>query len=112
MKERVIYWENGAWRFDEPCLGIRKEPFVLGSSEIITEILHSRGLFHPQARRFRLIFSSRSRLPYIARWVEEDDQANWCTCHELEMEGWPRGKLEKFFPQIPKTIYFDLAKIG
>jgi len=32
MKQIIIYWERGAWRFDELSLGIKKEPFVLGSS--------------------------------------------------------------------------------
>jgi hypothetical protein len=111
VKQIFIYWENGAWRFDEPSLGIHKEPFVLGSSEIITEILLSRGFFHPHARRFGLRFSARNRLPYTAQWIREDCEGSWYTCPELEMEGWLRGKLDKFFHETPKTIYFDLTEL-
>jgi len=111
MKQIIIYWERGAWRFDELSLGIKKEPFVLGSSEIITEILHSRGFVHPQAKKYKLTFSARNRLPYTAKWVREDDEGNWYTCPELDMEGWLRGKLDKFFRKTPKTIFFDLKEI-
>ena len=111
MKQIVIYWEKGAWRFDEPSLGIHKEPFVLGCPEIITEILHSRGFFHPRGRKFRLRFSARNRLPYTATWIREDHGGNWYACPELDMEGWLRGKLDKFFPETPKTIYFDLKEM-
>jgi hypothetical protein len=50
------YWFEGTWVFDDPAVGLNREPFVLGVPEMIDELVKDI----PDAREgFRLIFSER-----------------------------------------------------
>ena len=111
MRELIVYWEKGAWRFDQPSLGITQKPFDCGCSEIITEVLRRQGFAYVCLRKFRLRFSARNRLWYSAKWLRSEGEGNWYSCPQLDMEGWICGKLCSFFREVPETIFFDLAEI-
>jgi uncharacterized protein DUF6717 len=94
----------GGWAFDEPRLGLKREPFVLGIPEMIDKMV--AGIPGSQ-KSVRLIFSqqpfpgSSSRLDRI----REENGGNWYRSEEYRMEGWLCPALFKFFPRAPRHIY-------
>jgi hypothetical protein len=81
------------WVFDDPRVGLDKEPFV----EDI-----------PGAEKgFRLLFSASPFPGYTARleWRREAYGGNWYFSPDFKMEGWLCPALFKYFDKAPKEIY-------
>ena len=98
------YWYEGTWVFDDPSVDLVKEPFVCGVPEMIDSLVGDI----PDARKgFRLIFSARPFPGYQRKicWLREEDEGNWYSLGENNMEGWLCPALLKYFDQAPKEIY-------
>lgn len=98
------YLHEGTWVFDDPAVGLIREPFVSGIPEMI-ELL-TRDI--PNATRgFRLTFSA-SPFPGAQahiEWVREDMGGNWYRWREHDMEGWLCPALFKYFDEAPPRLY-------
>lgn len=97
------YHTGKGWAFDEPRVGLKGEPFVLGVPEMIDRL--SAGI--PGAdKSIRLIFS-QNPFPGAVRLDRrrEENGGNWYYCSDYNMEGWLCPALFKFFPRAPQHIY-------
>jgi hypothetical protein len=98
------YWHSGTWVFDDPAVGLTREPFVSGVPEMINRLVE--GI--PNARNgFRLLFSSNP-FPGATRFdrVRGDFGGTWYRiADDPSTEGWLCPALFKYFPEAPDTIY-------
>ena len=98
------YWHHGTWVFDDPAVGLTREPFVSGVPEMIDALVKDI----PDARNgFRLLFSASPFPGYQKEFthLRGDYGGNWYACEDPRMEGWLCPALFKYFPTAPKAIY-------
>jgi hypothetical protein len=96
------YNANGTWVFDDPAVGLEREPFVSGIPEMIEQAVHD---IPGAASGFTLIFSA-SPFPGATielEWVREEVGGNWYRWNE--QEGWLCPGLFQYFPSAPRWIY-------
>jgi hypothetical protein len=100
----VPYKFDGRWVFDDPNVGLVKEPFISGADRILDVLTTAM----PDAYKgFQLQFSSRPFPGYTARfiWSRSEYGGNWYFWPEKEMEGWLCPALFKYFKQVPSNLY-------
>ncbi len=98
------YWYSGTWVFDDPAVGLSREPFVAGVPEMINHLVGDI----PNARAgFRLIFSADPFPGFQASFdrVRGDVGGTWYRCEDPAMEGWLCPALFKYFPEAPARIH-------
>jgi len=98
------YRSGKIWRFDEPRLHLKGEPFVQGIPEMIDKMVEK---IPGSESSVRLIFSQRP-FPggdYRVDWRRAQDGGNWYFSEQYQMEGWLCPALFKFFPRAPQHIY-------
>ena len=100
----VPYKWEGMWVFDDPPVGLVREPFIAGIDTMIDRLV---ALIPDANQGFRLLFS---RAPFPGHtvkleWRREESGGNWYFCPQLEMEGWLCPALLKYFDQAPPDIY-------
>jgi hypothetical protein len=99
------YRHDGAWVFDEPLVGLHREPFVAGISEMIDRLVAG---IPDAAQGFRLRFAA---FPFeghqaVLTWVRADPvEGNWYRADDQGDEGWLCPALFCFFPAPPSKIY-------
>ncbi len=98
------YWYVGTWVFDDPEVGLVREPFVSGVPEMINELVEDI----PDARDgFRMTFSE-DRFPGFQRelaWLREEDGGHWYCSEEPPLEGWLCPALFKYFDEAPERLF-------
>jgi len=98
------YWFEGIWVFDDPKVGLEREPFVMGVPEMIDDLVKNI----PSARKgFRLLFSSAPFPGFqleLTR-VREEMGGHWYRTAEPSREGWLCPALFKYFTTAPDRIY-------
>lgn len=98
------YKHEGLWVFDDPAVGLVKEPFIAGIDTMIDKMV----AHIPNADRgFRAIFSARP-FPggdFKLEWRREESGGNWYYSDQFKMEGWLCPALFKYFPAAPREIY-------
>jgi len=98
------YKNEGLWVFDDPTVGLVKEPFIAGIDTMIDKVV----AHIPNADRgFRAIFSARP-FPggdFKLEWRREESGGNWYYSDQFKMEGWLCPALFKYFPTAPREIY-------
>jgi hypothetical protein len=100
----VPYQHEGMWVFDDPRVGLDKEPFVSGADTMIDFLVADI----PDARKgFRLLFSASPFPGYRVRieWRREEFGGNWYFSPDYKIEGWLCPALFKYFEEPPKEIY-------
>ena len=93
------------WVFDDPGVGLKREPFVLGMNEIIDDMLDRQ--FENTPDRFKLFFSAAPFPNFVStltRFAEEHG-GTWYRDEETDRTGWLCPALFKYFPAAPKNIY-------
>jgi uncharacterized protein DUF6717 len=98
------YRHEGMWVFDDPRVGLDKEPFVAGVDTMMDRLV--AGI--PNAGNgFRLLFSATPFPGYSVKlqWCREENGGNWYYSPQFSMEGWLCPALFKYFPEAPKEIY-------
>lgn len=98
------YWFNGTWVFDDPEVGLVREPFVEGMPEMIDQLVED---ILDARSGFRLTFSA---MPFPGRQRElvrmhEEDGGYWYRSLEPELEGWLCPALFKYFDEAPERLY-------
>lgn len=99
------YRHEGAWVFDEPRVGLRREPFVAGVTEMIDRLVAG---IPDAASGFRLLFAAFPFEGYqaVLTWVRADPvEGHWYRAEDGGDEGWLCPALFWFFPEPPATIY-------
>lgn len=93
------------WCFDEPALGVFKEPFVGAINDMIDDMLERVGL--PDGEPFTALFSA-SPLPAadmeLTLTKSEGKSGAYYTDGE-DREGWLCPCLFRFFSKAPENIY-------
>jgi len=100
----VPYRYEGMWVFDDPRVGLDKEPFVSGADSMIDVLVADI----PNSQQgFRLMFSATPFPGHTVKleWKREEYGGNWYFSPEYKMEGWLCPALFKYFDQAPKEIY-------
>jgi hypothetical protein len=98
------YKYAGTWVFDDPAVGLQREPFVAGVPEMIDELVEDI----PDAEEgFRLTFSTRPfpSHTHTLTWRRAEEGGNWYYCEELEKEGWLCPGLFKYYREAPEQFY-------
>ena len=103
------YWSDGTWVFDDPSVGLVREPFVMGAPAMIDHVIELAEIPSPDARRdgVRLLFSA-SPFPGFhkeAHRVREEAGGNWYRFEEPYIEGWLCPAMFHYFDQAPERLY-------
>ena len=98
------YDHKGQWVFDDPEVGLVREPFVSGADVIIDKMVEQ--LDNP-AEGFTLLFSTEPFPGFELEldWVRPELGGNWYVSNSLGMEGWLCPALFKYFDSAPPKIY-------
>ncbi len=100
----VPYKYEGLWVFDDPAVGLFREPFIAGIDTMIDKVVANI----PNAERgFRAVFSA-TPFPganFKVEWRREELGGNWYYSDQFKMEGWLCPALLKYFPTAPREIY-------
>ena len=99
------YRYSGTWVFDDPEVGLTREPFVSGVPEMIDRLVRHI----PRATGgFRLLFSA-SPFPghqAVFERVRSEMGGTWYRSEDTpDMEGWLCPALLKYFAEAPERIY-------
>jgi len=98
------YKYEGMWVFDDPTVGLTREPFVAGIDRMIDRLVtHIPGA----EQGFRLLFSATPFPGHNVKleWRREESGGNWYYCPRFDMEGWLCPALFKYFEEAPKELY-------
>jgi hypothetical protein len=82
------------WCFDDAERGLKAEPFVCGTSEMITKATQGQEYF-----AIRLDIEPFPGHQFTLYWCQAENGANWYTCPKLGEETGPA--LYKHFPEAP-----------
>jgi hypothetical protein len=105
------YKHEGMWVFDDPLVGLRREPFISGADTMIDKAVADI----PNAEKgFSLIFSST---PFpgqqiMLQWRRSESGGDWYYSPELQQEGWLCPALLKYFAKAPSAIYVSVRAKG
>lgn len=98
------YRHAGTWVFDDPRVGLQREPFVRGIPEMIDRLVSDL----PGAERgFRLLFSAGSFPGHQLRLrrVRSEFGGAWYEAEDYRMEGWLCPALFRYFEEAPAELY-------
>ena len=98
------YKYEDTWVFDDPAVGLKREPFIAGIDTMIDKVVADV----PNAERgFRAIFSASSFPGYALKleWWRSESGGNWYYREKFSMEGWLCPALFKYFAEAPREIY-------
>jgi hypothetical protein len=109
MKHNAIlviepYRYSGTWVFDDPTVGLVREPFVSGIPEMIDYLVKDI----PNASEgFRLLFSAFPFPGHTIRLtlLRSEYGGNWYYSEALDKEGWLCSAMFKYFDKAPAEIY-------
>jgi len=103
------YWSDGTWVFDDPSVGLVREPFVMGAPAMIDQVIEVAGIEPSDARRdgVRLLFSANPFPGFHkeALRVREDFGGNWYRFEEPALDGWLCPALFCYFDEAPERLY-------
>ena len=98
------YNHKGTWVFDDPQVGLYREPFVSGADVIIDEMV--KPLAKPE-KGFTLLFSLDPFPGHelVLDYVRPEFGGNWYQSSKLGKEGWLCPALTKYLDPAPPHIY-------
>jgi len=99
-------WE-GLWVFDDPAVGLVREPFV-GGAETMIDVATAR---LPNAERGFLAVFSPSQFPgaqIVLDWVGQEGGGNVYRWPEKGMKGWLCPALLRYFEEPPAKLYIQV----
>ena len=104
------YRYKGTWVFDDPQVGMRREPFVAGVPEMMDVLVKDV----PNAKTgFRMLFSATAFPGYQHKltWLRFDGDGNTYRLEDPPMEGWICPALFRYYREPPKEIYIKAEPI-
>jgi hypothetical protein len=104
------YWYNGTWVFDDPAVGLKREPFVAGVPEMINLLVRDI----PDAKQgFRLTFSANPFPTYQKKltWLRGDGTGNFYKLDDPPVEGWICPAMFKYYTTPPQNFFVQADAI-
>jgi len=106
------YWveQLGAWVFDDPCMGLKQEPFISGVPEMIDYLVRDI----PNARQgFRLLFSASPFPGWQKRLTRQREEYGgwWYASDEPPLEGWLCPAMFNYFQSATAELYVKAEAI-
>ncbi|HEY2102786.1 MAG TPA: DUF6717 family protein [Chthoniobacterales bacterium] len=101
------YKFEGMWVFDDPAVGLNKEPFIAGIDTLIDKA--TAHIPDPE-HGFRAMFSA-TPFPganFKLEWRRTESGGNWYYSPEFKQEGWLCPALFKYFASAPREIYIKI----
>lgn len=115
------YRKNGVWVFDDKNTGLKEEAFVMGMSELISDVVSQKRI-HQARKGFKLTFSNQSFNHDIELfWFQKGDfeyqvgkqtftiKGNWYHTGDHFRKGvkigWLCPALFKYFDEAPERLY-------
>lgn len=98
------YWFNGTWVFDDPAVGLKREPFVAGVPEMIDVLVAD---IDDAKNGFRLLFSAKpfpGHQKTLTR-IRGDSEGNFYRLDSPPMEGWICPAMFKYYKAPPEVLY-------
>jgi len=101
------YKHYDMWVFDDPAVGLAREPFVAGADTMIDRVVAG---IPDAAQGFVMVFSGKPFPGHRFKldWIRFDGTGNWYRSEELQMEGRLCPALLRYFDQAPKQIYVQV----
>lgn len=101
------YRWNGMWVFDDPDVGLVREPFVSGIPEMIDQAVAH--LPNPQAG-FLAVFSANPfpGADVVLERTRADLGGTWYRWTQTSREGWLCPALFRYFEQAPERLYVQV----
>lgn len=103
-------WE-GMWVFDDPAVGLVREPFVGGADRIIDVATAQI----PDAEKGFVAVFSAGYFPdaqIVLEWVREEGGGNVYRWAEADMEGWLCPALILYFDGAPAKLFIQMKSSG
>ena len=104
------YWYNGTWVFDDPAVGLKREPFVAGVPAMIDLLVKDI----PDAKEgFRLTFSAKPFPGHQKKltWLRGDSGGNFYKLNDPPVEGWICPAMFKYYKTPPANLYVQADPI-
>jgi hypothetical protein len=101
------YKHDGVWVFDDPAVGLVKEPFVAGADVILDKLT----AHIPNAAAGVTVLFSANPFPgakYEFHWRREEFGGHWYADPASGLEGWLCPALFKYFDKAPDRIYAEV----
>ena len=114
-----VYRHESAWVFDNPSVGLIKEPFVAGADEIFDEIAHLRAV-DPSRARIDILFSD-GQFPgwqilaeHLGPSMGGDDYNIISSEYETldDHDFWLCPALLKYFYEAPSKIFMKVTNVS
>ena len=105
------YKIQGVWVFDDPAVGLEREPFISGADVILDRM--ADGI--PNAEAGMTVYFAEQPFPraqYELEWRREEFAGNWYYCPALGLEGWLCPALFKYFESAPKRIFAQVKALS
>jgi hypothetical protein len=97
--------------FDDPDVGLVREPFVAGVPEMIDRVVRDL----PDASSgFNLIFSDRPfpGAELVLEREREEDGGQWYRWPETGAQGWLCPALYQYFETAPERLYVEVRAVN
>ncbi len=104
------YKYHGSWVFDDPAVGLSREPFVAGIDTLIDKAIAKI----PEAGKgFRATFSAAffPGADFKLEWRRQEGSGNWYYSPDFKQEGWLCPALFKYFQSAPREIYVKVEPL-
>jgi hypothetical protein len=101
------YKEHGVWVFDDPRVGLVKEPFVSGADVAIDRMVADIA----NAESGVTMYFSANPFPgsqHEFHWRREDMGGNWYYSPEYDLEGWLCPALFHYFESAPPRLFVQV----
>src|SRR5687768_18603464 len=105
------YRHASTWVFDDPSVGLDKEPFVSGIPQMIDTLVANV----PNAEKgFRLLFSAEPFPGYQVELIKvrTEYQGVWYRWVDRKAEGWLCPALFRYFQTAPPRLYARAEPLG
>jgi hypothetical protein len=101
------YKQDGVWMFDDPRVGLEREPFVDGADEVLDRMV--RGIPNAEAG-VTTIFSAQPfpGCQHEFQLRREEHGGNWYYSAEYDMEGWLCPALFHYFDEAPQRLFVQV----
>lgn len=104
------YRSLDTWVFDDPAVGLVKEPFVLGADSLLDFLTEEI----PNSDKGFLLFFSANPMPgdcLSLEWRRKDMDGHWYYCRELGFEAWLCSALHLYYPSAPQMLFFQARSL-
>lgn len=101
------YKFEGLWVFDDPRVGLSREPFVAGADVMLDRMTAD---IPDAAKGVTALFSTTPFPGHQFRLERQREEmgGNWYFCPQLEMQGWLCPALFKYFDVAPELIFVEV----